>query len=70
MVHGGVPADEHHVVQGSGSSGVGPISEVGSGRHAEELEVQKWSDAWITIVSPFISQAPAFANWVSWLSRP
>ena len=36
--------------------------EVGSRRHAEELELQKWFDAWIEILSTFISQAPAFAN--------
>ena len=65
MVRGGVNSVEHHVVQRSSSSRVGhvgPISEVGSRRHAEELELQKWFDAWIEILSTFISQAPAFAN--------
>ena len=65
VVRGGVNSVEHHVFQGSSSSRVGhvgPISEVGSRRHAEELELQKWFDAWIEILSTFISQAPAFAN--------
>ena len=53
---------EHHAVQGSGSSRVGPIIGIGSGRHAEELELQKWCDAWIATLTPFISQAPAFAE--------
>eukprot|EP00435_Cladocopium_sp_Y103_P058443 s1619_g20.t1 len=60
--HGGVTAVERGVVQGFGSSPVGPIIGVGSGRDAEQLELQKWSDAWISLLSPFIPQAPAFAE--------
>lgn len=61
MPRGGVTLVEHHAVQGSGSSRVGPIIGIGSGRHAEGLELQKWCDAWIATLTPFISQAPAFA---------
>ena len=61
MPRGGVDLVEHHAVQGSGSSRVGPIIGIGSGRHAEGLELQKWCDAWIATLTPFISQAPAFA---------
>ena len=59
---GGVTSVEQYVVQGSGSSKVGPIVGIGSGRHAEELELQKWSDAWIATLTPFISQVLAFAE--------